>query len=153
HAVVGCADVDTLMALVENALSDSAREAIAIHAASCEHCHAVIDGLVQRGADTVGSGGNRRVTAITPGTAIGRYIIGERLGAGGMGVVYAATDSELHRRVAVKLVRSDHADHLDTQGRERLMREARVLARLSHPNVVTVFDVGTHGDGVFLAME
>jgi Protein kinase domain len=149
---VGCADVDTLMALVENALSDSAREAIAIHAASCEHCHAVIDGLVQRAADTAGSGENRPIV-VAPGTTIGRYVIGERLGAGGMGVVYAATDSELHRRVAVKLVRGDGADHLGSQGRDRLMREARVLARLSHPNVVTVFDVGAHGDGVFLAME
>jgi hypothetical protein len=70
-----------------------------------------------------------------------------------MGVVYAALDTELQRRVAVKLLRGDRDGSLGSEGRERLLREARTLARLSHPNVVTVFDIGLHGAHLFVAME
>jgi tetratricopeptide (TPR) repeat protein len=80
---------------------------------------------------------------------IGRYHLQERLGAGGMGVVYAAHDPELDRRVALKLVRPE----LGKGGLERLLREARALARLSHPNVVPVHDVGIAGEQLFVAME
>jgi serine/threonine protein kinase len=90
---------------------------------------------------------------LRPGVRVGRYVIGERLGAGGMGVVHAAVDSELQRRVALKVLRPEHDVQLSSVGRERLLREARTLARLSHPNVVTVFDVGTHHGHLFLAME
>jgi len=150
-ALVGCPDADTLAALVADALAESERAEIAVHAASCSTCHALLAGLLET-ADS-GDGTRRAAATLGEGTRIGRYVLGERLGAGGMGVVYAATDSELHRRVAVKLLRADGTGELSTQGRERMMREARVLASLSHPNVVTVFDVGTHGDNVFLAME
>ena len=84
------------------------------------------------------------------GTTLGRYVVLERLGAGGMGVVYAAYDPELDRRVALKLVRPGDAP--DPEARSRLLREARALARVSHPNVVPVHDAGTFGDEVFLAM-
>src|SRR5688572_27132021 len=67
-----------------------------------------------------------------------------------MGVVYEARDPELDRMVALKLLRADQAD--ETR-RARLQREAQGMARLSHPNVVTVHDVGSAGDHVFLAME
>ncbi len=81
---------------------------------------------------------------------IGRYRLDDRIGAGGMGVVYRAHDETLDRPVAVKLLRPGYdAD----AGTERLQREARAMARLSHPNVVTVFDVGTHEGSVFVAME
>ena len=147
---MGCPDADTLAAWVADALAESERAAIAVHAASCASCHALVAGLLETADSSDGT--SHRPSALREGTRIGRYVLGERLGAGGMGVVYAATDSELHRRVAVKLLRSD-AGELGAQGRERMMREARVLASLSHPNVVTVFDVGTHEDNVFLAME
>ncbi len=79
---------------------------------------------------------------------IGRYQIERELGAGGMGVVYAAFDPELERRVALKVLKGTTAD-----GRSRLVREARALAKLTHPNVVTVHEVGSV-DGVdFVAME
>jgi tetratricopeptide (TPR) repeat protein len=82
---------------------------------------------------------------VRAGTTIGRYVVIERLGAGGMGVVYAALDPDLNRKVAVKLVTSgDQA---------RVMREAQALARLSHPNVVSIHDVGTVHHRVFIAME
>jgi len=80
---------------------------------------------------------------------MGRYQIVRRLGAGGMGVVFAARDGALDRMVALKLVR--RAD--DPGADARLAREARALAKLTHPNVVTVYDVGTHADGRFIAME
>ncbi|MCA9695702.1 MAG: serine/threonine protein kinase, partial [Myxococcales bacterium] len=81
---------------------------------------------------------------------IGRYRVLRRLGAGGMGVVYAAYDTELDRKIAVKLVRPEASE----VGREaRLLREARAMARLSHANVIQVYDVGTLGDQVFVAME
>jgi tRNA A-37 threonylcarbamoyl transferase component Bud32 len=93
------------------------------------------------------------ILEVRPGAHIGRYVIESQLGAGGMGIVYAALDSELHRRVALKLLRPDRHDDIGKVGRERLLREARTLARLSHPNVVTVFDVGEHDGHLFVAME
>jgi eukaryotic-like serine/threonine-protein kinase len=70
------------------------------------------------------------------------------LGAGTSGVVYEARDPELDRRVAVKVLRPEASEQ-----RERLLREARSLARLSHPNVVTVYEVGSFERGVYVAME
>ncbi|MBL9101965.1 MAG: serine/threonine protein kinase [Myxococcales bacterium] len=82
------------------------------------------------------------------GAVIGRYVVLSRLGAGGMGVVYAAVDPDLDRKVALKLVRARTAD-----AGARLLREAQALAKLSHPNVVAIHDVGVHGAEVWLAME
>ena len=82
---------------------------------------------------------------------IGRFKVLERLGAGGMGVVYAAYDDALDRKVAIKLVRQDRTE--GPAARERLRREARAAAQLSHPNVVGVFEVGEHEGRVFVAME
>jgi serine/threonine protein kinase len=86
------------------------------------------------------------------GTVLGRYILIERVGAGGMGVVYAAYDPELNRRVALKLLRTRDG-RARTERRTRLLREAQTMARLAHPHVVTVFDVGTWNDDIFVAME
>lgn len=88
------------------------------------------------------------------GAAIGRYLVLSRLGAGGMGVVYAAYDPDLDRKVAIKLLRPRQLKAQgSTSGRMRLLREAQALARLSHPNVTTVYDVGTAYKQVFVAME
>lgn len=86
------------------------------------------------------------------GTLIDRFLVLEQLGAGGMGVVYAAHDPELDRKVALKLLlpRVGAAGYGD---QTRLLREAQALAKLSHPNVVAVHDVGTRGDRVWIAME
>jgi tetratricopeptide (TPR) repeat protein/predicted Ser/Thr protein kinase len=84
------------------------------------------------------------------GTSVDRYVVLYELGSGGMGVVYAAYDPQLDRKVALKLLqarsRSDRA-------RTRLLREAKAIARITHPNVVTVHDVGTYEGRVFVAME
>ena len=89
-------------------------------------------------------------TDASAGGRIGRYIIIGRLGAGGMGVVVEAFDPELDRRVAVKLINPRRAR---ARGSQRLIREAQAMARLSHTNVVQVYDVGVDGDQVFVAME
>lgn len=82
-------------------------------------------------------------------TRIGRYTIVRRLGAGGMGTVWSAYDDALDRRVAIKVLVADRG--ADSRG--RMLREAKALARLNHPNVVQVFEVGELGDDVYLAME
>ncbi len=86
---------------------------------------------------------------LAEGTLVdGTYRVVRTIGAGGMGVVYEAIDLVLHRSVALKVhdtLRSEHAD--------RMWREARAMARLNHPNVVTVHEVGTHDGRVFIAME
>jgi tetratricopeptide (TPR) repeat protein len=89
---------------------------------------------------------------LSPGTLLGRYIVLAKLGAGGMSFVYSAFDPELDRKVAIKLLRPDKGGELDG-GQARLLREAQALARLGHPNVVGVFDVGIHGVHIWVAME
>ena len=84
---------------------------------------------------------------------IGRYVVSRTLGHGGMAVVYAAYDPELDRRVALKLLRTSVHDHRFSVGQARLQREAQTLARLSHPNVVQVYEVGRVDDQLFIAME
>ncbi|MBX7082366.1 MAG: serine/threonine protein kinase [Nannocystaceae bacterium] len=86
-------------------------------------------------------------SVLQPGTAVGRYIVLERVGLGSYGVVYSAYDPQLDRRVALKLLR-----RVDDDANTQLL-EARALARLSHPNVVTIHDVGELDGAVFLAME
>jgi tetratricopeptide (TPR) repeat protein len=94
-----------------------------------------------------------RADELARGTAVGRYVIMDELGSGGMGVVYRAFDPELDRKVAIKLLQADAASE-SIGGQAWLQREAQAMARLSHPNVLAVFDVGTlPGDRVFVAME
>ncbi len=82
--------------------------------------------------------------------AIGRFTVLRELGRGGTGVVYAAYDEQLDRKVAVKLLHSETREDI---ARVRLMREAQAMARLSHPNIVGVHEVGTFGRQVYVAME
>jgi serine/threonine protein kinase len=82
-------------------------------------------------------------------TSLGRYTVVRRLGAGAMGAVYEARDPDLDRPVAIKLVRGD----LSERARQRMQREALALARLSHPNVVQIHEIGQSGGHTFIAME
>ncbi|MEM7157850.1 MAG: tetratricopeptide repeat protein [Myxococcota bacterium] len=84
------------------------------------------------------------------GATIGRYQILSRVGAGAMGAVFAAHDPMLARRIALKVL---HPGRRGPVAQQRLLREAQALARLGHPNVVTVNDVGTEGDLLYIAME
>ena len=82
---------------------------------------------------------------------LGRFALLDTIGAGGMGVVHLGYDDVLDRRVAIKLIRRERS--ASPEARQRLLREARAMARLSHPNVVQVFEAGEHEGSVFVAME
>jgi predicted Ser/Thr protein kinase len=91
---------------------------------------------------------------LVPATRVDRFLILEKLGEGGMGAVYAAYDTLLDRKVAMKVVRPDRRSAVGgVPPRERLLREAQAMARLRHPNVVAVLEVGELGDDVYLTLE
>ena len=114
-------------------------------------------------AATAPLGDSRGATPTTPidgpieglrlpsGASLGRYLVTGCVGAGGMGVVFSARDPDLHRTVALKVLRPGLS--AGARARARLLREARGMAQLSHPNVVQIHDVGLLGDQVFIAME
>ncbi|MFT3841964.1 MAG: serine/threonine-protein kinase [Myxococcaceae bacterium] len=103
-----------------------------------------------------GAGGPKH--ALGGGSKIGRYVIIDMLGAGGMGIIYSAYDPRLDRRIALKVLRGTTkkvpgSNSKFTDGQARLLREAQAMAQLSHPNVVPVYDVGPYEDSVYVAME
>ena len=108
-----------------------------------------------RGDPTSGVGGVRM--DLERGALVGRYVVLAKLGAGGMGVVFAAYDPELDRKVALKLLHprlvADAELATTREARARLIREAQALARLNHPHIVAIHDVGEHQGAVWLAME
>ena len=92
---------------------------------------------------------------LMPGQRLGRYVIIDVLGAGAMGMVYRASDPELSRHVAIKILRRRKRRDDASSGHwsHRLLAEAQAMAQLQHPNVIAVYDVGAVGDDVFIAME
>ena len=102
---------------------------------------------------TTTGGGDVSVASTTsaPGATFGRFVVVGSLGAGGMGVVLAAFDPELDRKVALKLLHPGTSAAVEA--RARLQREAQAMARLAHPNALTVYEVGRAGDQLFIAME
>ncbi|HUS30394.1 MAG TPA: serine/threonine-protein kinase [Kofleriaceae bacterium] len=89
--------------------------------------------------------------AIARGNSIGRFVVLGVLGSGGMGVVHSAYDPHLDRKVAIKLLSGAAMRTQDAA--IRLLREAQAMAKINHPNVIKVHEVGTHGEQVFIAME
>jgi len=83
---------------------------------------------------------------------VGRFELESELGRGAMGVVWKAADPLIGRPVAIKTVEAAHFD-FDPEARERFLREARAAGRLSHPNIVTIFDAGTSGEDAYIVME
>src|SRR5437660_11873508 len=89
--------------------------------------------------------------AITAGTKLGRYEIRSKLGAGGMGEVYLAEDTQLHRKVALKILPADVAANQDRM--RRFVQEAQSAAALNHPNIAHVYEIGDADGRHFIAME
>ncbi|HEY6179059.1 MAG TPA: protein kinase, partial [Kofleriaceae bacterium] len=171
-----CPTAERIAGFIDGELSPSAERMLERHLAACPPCRKLVSALCQAdsriGCDrassiaetivdpasrsTGGAGDDPapREPALVAGTRIGRYTILERIGAGGMGVVYAALDPELDRKVAIKILRGDGSDARSRTEREaRLRDEARAMAQLAHPNVVAVFEIDRFHDQVFLVME
>jgi len=164
-----CPDEDQISAYVGQCLEPAARAEVEAHLDVCEACSLLVADLVRIYADDpsgpsmLSSGSLTRTEGaavqtregpelLAPGSAIGRYRTLECVGIGGMGVVYSAYDPQLDRRVALKLLLDSDEKNRDRK-RARLLREAQSMAKLTHPNVITVHDVGVWHGQVFVAME
>jgi serine/threonine-protein kinase len=151
-----CPSDAAFVELFEGRLPGPPAERLRAHIASCSGCREMFEALTS--AATIESGEAVRGGAFAEaigealgrGASIGRYVVLSLIGRGGMGEVYAAYDPELDRRIALKLL---HTARGTAGARARLVREARALGKLSHPNVVQVHDVGEHEGDVFVAME
>ncbi len=143
-----CPSETTLSDLLEGALPDAHRTRVLAHVEGCERCQEQL-ALGASASELIPAPVQEPLVAV--GTRLSRYVVQERIGQGAMGEVYAAHDPELDRRVALKLLRPE-GRHLE-ELRLRLLREAQALARLAHPHVVTVHDVGVEDGCVFLALE
>ena len=109
------------------------------------------DATVVEPRGPAGEAASQAALAFEQPRAVGRYVIVEELGVGGMGRVYLAYDPKLRRELALKVL---HAHvHTDAAARGRMLREAQTQAQLSHPNVVSVYDVDTEGESLHIAME
>jgi tetratricopeptide (TPR) repeat protein/predicted Ser/Thr protein kinase len=148
-----CPGEETIAAYAAGRLARSERDEVDSHVDTCSACQELVFALAKLAA--VGGSGHSPTdlpipanpdSTWTPGGTLGRYVLIARLGAGGMGVVYSAYDPELDRRVAVKILRR-------TRAGDQLREEARAIAKLAHPNVIAVYDVGEADGEVFVAME
>lgn len=158
-------DDDQLLKLTLGQLDAETAAPLEAHVAGCDDCKRRQEGISSLvfSKTAVGSsdpggnptredgGGPATGLVLARGATLGRYVLLEKLGAGGMGEVFAAYDPHLDRKVALKLLRGGTLSA--EEGKARLLREAQAMARLQHPNVIAVHDVGTFGDRVFIAME
>jgi hypothetical protein len=90
---------------------------------------------------------------LAPGTRVGRFVVSHEIGRGGMGVVFAARDPHLDRAAAIKLLHSTGGDENAARAQERLLAEARAMARLDHPNIIKVYEAGLYQQETYIAME
>jgi serine/threonine-protein kinase len=156
---LSCPKEDELLAFAGGFLPPEDAARTEAHIADCDDCSLAV---AEAARDLFGEERSPEEAPIsaTPslasGAQLGRYSILGLLGRGAMGVVYSAYDPQLDRRVALKVLRPDHRLAAKKEMlRERLMREGQSMARLSHPNIVAVHDVGAleDDDGIFLTME
>jgi tRNA A-37 threonylcarbamoyl transferase component Bud32/tetratricopeptide (TPR) repeat protein len=157
-----CITPDELLAFARGDLEPAVVGTLEAHLARCSDCRQLLSAIARTqsqpifaaklsensfssGRDDVPETSDR----LAVGSRVNRYLVLNLLGEGAMGVVYKAHDSELNRSVALKVLRHDDAG----AATRRLLREAQAMARLAHPNVVTVFDTGSIGGRVFIAME
>jgi eukaryotic-like serine/threonine-protein kinase len=161
-----CLSENTFQQLLEGTLAEARTRDADRHLDTCRSCRELLSTLALGLSTSAGPGLEAAGTlsqdgsaspmpdAMAPGTRVGRFIVQSPLGIGGMGVVHAADDPVLGRKVALKLIHADRGEGpASDEWRARLLREARAIARLSHPNVIAVHDIGLHGDQPFVAME
>jgi len=141
----GCPSDEIFTRLVEGLLPEDETRALEAHCDGCLTCARLLAELARAISPSGGAGGG--------GLLGDRYRLLEPLGAGGMGVVYAAFDTKLSRKVAVKRLRETGLGTPAEKRRGRFMREAQLLASLSHPNVLTVHDVGGADRELYVVME
>ena len=159
---VECLDADSVTAVLAGTMSPEARAAIDEHVDSCDACRRLVAAAardhVHRGTGEAAPAPSTepasapraaRHVMLAPGAEVGRYVVTDFLGAGAMGAVYGARDPKLDREVAIKVVATAASE---TRGR-RLVREAQAMARVSHPNVVPIYDAGQDDSVVFIAMK
>ncbi|MBN2493830.1 MAG: tetratricopeptide repeat protein [Deltaproteobacteria bacterium] len=162
-----CPDDNQLLAYIEGALCPDEAADVEGHVDGCPACRLLLAELARSQlplmdgesapestqlSESVSAGD--ALLVLERGCEVGRFVILDFLGAGGMGVVYAAYDPSLDRKVALKFLRSGRAAPAEEDAyRARLMREAQALARISHPHVLAVYDVGLFRDRIFVAME
>ncbi len=158
---MSCLTDETVLALVLGEIDDEKRAAADVHLGACADCRTVVAETAKFYYQSENSSAalTRAVTPSEPGatsaadlpegTMVGRYQVRGRLGDGAGGVVYRAYDHRLARPVAIKLLRTASSP----ARAERLLLEAQIMARLSHPHVVAVYDAGTFDGQVFIAME
>lgn len=159
---MACLDENTVVALAEGTLGEAARAEAEAHVDGCAACRALIAGVARTfggGRKTKLDRAERPEPVVIPGQGglaagdrLGRYVLLHRLGEGGMGLVWAAYDPELNRNVAIKQVRRESDEPLEI-ARARLKREGQAMARLSHPNVVSVYDLFERDGAFYVAME
>ncbi|HEY1813653.1 MAG TPA: protein kinase [Kofleriaceae bacterium] len=154
---VACPSDELLGALVERTLDEREADAIAGHLDHCEACRTIVVAAVRAAGHAPRDAAPqfripRATSQLAIGTTFGRYRVRALLGTGGMGQVYEAYDDELDRAIALKILRPEIASAAATLA-ERLRRESRLMAKVSHPSVITVYDAGREGDAVFVAME
>lgn len=146
-----CPDPETLLQFFATKGSDASGEALKSHVDSCGDCLRVFAVLASEHFSSIPQDESVSATqneTLVAGESVGRFVVLHTVGVGGMGHVYAAYDPELDRKVALKLMQQ-----AGKVANASLMREARLIAKLGHPNIVTIYDVGSHGDAVYLAME
>jgi serine/threonine protein kinase len=158
---MSCLTEDVVFRFVQGELLGTEADEVDEHIASCAECRGLVADLA-RSSESEDIGGDTRpephlpptsssFRARHPGDVVGRYVLSRTIGAGGMGVVFLAQDPTLNRKVTLKLL---HAERRHQRGAQQdLLREAQSMARLSHPNVVSVYDAGTFDEQVFMAME
>jgi predicted Ser/Thr protein kinase len=138
---MSCPDENELVRFARGGLAEDAALTFSSHLDSCPPC--------RRAVAEAASEEPLVAPAVATGARVGRYEVDALLGSGAMGAVFSARDLSLDRRVAIKLLHSAG----DEQSRARLEREAQAMARLSHPHVVTVHELGDWSGGRFIAME
>ncbi|MFY0562241.1 tetratricopeptide repeat protein [Archangium lansingense] len=147
---MSCPDENTLTGYASGALDPEGTTAVRQHVAGCSECRSVLAALsgLETPPPLVDTG------LLVSGARVGRYMVLGLLGEGGMGRVHAAYDPELDRKVALKLLNLARLGEGSlAQARQRLEREARTMARLSHPHVAQLHDVGEFQGQLFLVME